>query len=499
MSEAAVPKPELAAKGLLRLRSDERLARRAARGDTAAFEAIFKRYHQDLYRFCLAMVGRPQDAQDALQNTMVKALRALPGERREIRLKPWLYRIARNEAVEILRRRREGAELREDHPMPAGEVAEAADARERLRKLLSDLEELPDRQRAMLVMRELGGVGFDEIGEAFETSGSVARQTLYEARLSLRQMEEGREMDCDRVTRELSDSDGRVARRREIRAHLRDCAGCRAFRESIGRRRGELAAIAPLPLAASAGLLHGVLGAGAGGGGATGGLAGTAAAGAGKLAAGSAAAKTAATVAVVATVGVTAADRGGVIDVPLGGDGEAKQGARELPGSPGGGGAGVSRRAADDGRAAAVRGGAAAEARAAADRARAAADRARAGEVGGPTAAGGDRVRHPQARHHPVHPRTGSRGRPAQLPSASNHGQQTAAGHKEPQAVNNPAEAGRGKAKAPPPAPARPAPPPAPPTESAPAAPEAPSKPEKPVKEPGPQAEGSPGSGNAPD
>jgi hypothetical protein len=339
-------------------------------------------------------------------------------------------------------------------------------------------------------MRELGGVGFDEIGEAFETSGSVARQTLYEARLSLRQMEEGREMDCDRVMRELSDSDGRAARRREIRAHLRDCAGCRAFGESIGRRRGELAAIAPLPLAASAGLLHGVLGAGAGGGGATGGLAGTVGAGAGKLAAGSVAAKTAATVAVVATVGVTAADRGGVIDVPLGGDGDAKQGARELPGSPGGGGAGVSRRAVDDDRAAAVRAGAAGAARAAADR-------ARAGEVGDPTAAGGNRVRRPQTRRHPAHPRSGSHGRPAQLPAASNRGQQTAAAHKAPQAVGNPAEAGRGTAKAAPPA--RPAPPPAPSTESAPAAPEAPSKPEKPVTEPGPQAEGSPGSGNAPE
>jgi RNA polymerase sigma-70 factor (ECF subfamily) len=55
--------------------SDERLAQRAANGDRRAFEAIYKRYHQDLYRFCLAMVGNPQDAQDALQNAMVKVLR----------------------------------------------------------------------------------------------------------------------------------------------------------------------------------------------------------------------------------------------------------------------------------------------------------------------------------------------------------------------------------------------------------------------------------------
>ena len=88
------------------LHSDARLARRAATGDERAFATIYQRYHQDLYRFCLAILGNPEDAQDALQNTMVKALRALPGERREIQLKPWLYRIAHNESIDLLRRRR---------------------------------------------------------------------------------------------------------------------------------------------------------------------------------------------------------------------------------------------------------------------------------------------------------------------------------------------------------------------------------------------------------
>src|SRR4051794_10293935 len=78
--------------------SDERLARRATGGDEQALGAIFERYQQELYRFCLGLLGEPQDAQDALQNTMVKALRALPGEKREIALRPWLYRVAHNEA-----------------------------------------------------------------------------------------------------------------------------------------------------------------------------------------------------------------------------------------------------------------------------------------------------------------------------------------------------------------------------------------------------------------
>jgi RNA polymerase sigma factor (sigma-70 family) len=318
--------------------NDERLARRAAAGDAAAFEEIFRRYHQDLYRYCLATVGNPQDAQDAMQNTMVKAMQALPGEKREIKLKPWLYRVARNEAIETLRRRREGVQLDSEREATTWEIAESTAARERLRQLFADLEELPERQRSALVMRELAGLDFGEIGASFDTSAAVARQTLYEARLSLRQMDEGREMRCESVLRALSDADGRVTRRRDLRAHLRGCASCRDFREGIAARRDEFAAIAPLPLALSAGVLQSlaasqasVLGTGASpaagaaaasgaGGSATagaGGLAGTVGAGVAKTVAGATIAKSAATVAVVAVVGASAADRGGVVDLPL--------------------------------------------------------------------------------------------------------------------------------------------------------------------------------------
>ena len=79
MSEAAAPSGLRPGAGIPRVPSDDRLAQRAAKGDERAFAAIFRRYHQNLYRYCLAIVGDSQDAQDALQNTMVKVLRALPG------------------------------------------------------------------------------------------------------------------------------------------------------------------------------------------------------------------------------------------------------------------------------------------------------------------------------------------------------------------------------------------------------------------------------------
>ncbi len=310
------------------LRSDERLAARAKDGDERAFAAIFRRYHQALYRFCAGILSNPDDAQDALQNTMVKALRALPGEEREIRLKPWLYRIAHNESIDLIRRRRASEDV--DPEMLAGGAGpeERAEARERLRRLLADLDELPERQRAALVMRELSGLGFEEIAAAFETSPEVARQTVYEARMSLRQIAEGREMSCDDVRRALSDGDRRVLRRKDIRAHLRSCESCDRFGAEMAGRREDFAALAPLPAVAAAGILGGVLG-GAGGAGAAAGGAGAAAGGTAAGALGSSAAagtfassaalKVGATVAVAAALGTAAADRSGLVEIGGGG------------------------------------------------------------------------------------------------------------------------------------------------------------------------------------
>jgi DNA-directed RNA polymerase specialized sigma24 family protein len=443
MTDTAAPKRSPVHAAPSRLLSDGRLAQRATRGDRRAFEAIYQRYHQELYRFCLAMVGNAQ-----------------AGETREIKLKPWLYRIARNEAIETVRKRRDNAELEPERASSTLEIAQTAEARERLRRLMSDLEELPERQRGALVMRELAGLGFEQIGAAFQTSAAVARQTVYEARLSLRQMEEGREMSCDAVTRELSDADGRVARRREIRAHLRSCASCRAFRDSIETRHTDLAAIAPLPIAVSLGLLHGVLAgqasaavggtaaaagtaAGtAGAGAAGGGVAGTVGAGAGKVIATSAIAKSVATVAVVAAVGVTAADRSHLIDVPLlGGSGSAKStsqpttspqghgnGPANLQGPAAGSGTGAGQgKSGDGGR-----------------RARGAARNRSASRRRGSKRA--HARRHGKQRGH-GRSRAKHHGRPAELPAASHHGQQTAAAHKSPRANPSPASSPPPKTK----------------------------------------------------
>jgi RNA polymerase sigma factor (sigma-70 family) len=302
------------------VRDERRLARRAARGDRDAFTTIFRGFQQDLYRYCVAILGDSEDAQDALQNTMVKALGALPGERREIDLKPWLYRIAHNESIDLIRRRRQTVSLEDDGLPASAGLVEEVEMRHRLRQLLADVAELPERQRGALLMREAGGLEFEEIAAALGTSPAVARQTLYEARLGLREMDAGRNMECTVVTAALSDGDRRSRRRRDVSAHLKACPECRLFAEEIDSRRRALASISPLPALAAAALLQGLGGSGTSGaalGSGTAAASGTSA-GAGVAAAGKAIGtatllKGAATIAAVAAIGVGGADVGGVL------------------------------------------------------------------------------------------------------------------------------------------------------------------------------------------
>ncbi len=300
------------------LASDERLARLAGAGDERAFATLYDRYHQQLYRYCRSMLRNDADAQDALQSTMAGAFGALRRDQRDAPLKPWLFRIAHNESVSLIRRRRPEEELSAAslERLREASVEEQVEERQRLQLLLADLRELPDRQRGALVMRELSGLSHDDIGIALGTSVGTAKQTIFEARRSLAEFAEGRAMSCEDIRRSISDADGRGMRSRRIRAHLRDCSGCAAFADAITERRVQLRAIAPpLPVAAAAGLLARILGptsshggTGTGAGGLGGGFGGAAA---GKTVGGLIATKSLAgiaTVAVVATatIGATA-------------------------------------------------------------------------------------------------------------------------------------------------------------------------------------------------
>jgi RNA polymerase sigma factor (sigma-70 family) len=283
-----------------RLSSDERLARLVSRGSERAFAALYRRHHQALYRYCRSIVRDEDDAQDALQSAMTRALVALRAQERDLAVRPWLFRIAHNEAVSILRRRHPTTALAEELE-PAGglDIEGTLEGRERLATLLADLRALPVRQRSALVMRELSGLSIEEIAGALSTSPGATKQLLFEARRALHEFAEGRAMDCEHVRRAVSDGDRRVLRGRRLRGHLRECASCRDFQVAISARSTDLRALAPpLPGALAAGMLGRLLAHGLGGG-HTGGLA----VGSGGTAIGSSAA---ASLGVKALAGVTA-------------------------------------------------------------------------------------------------------------------------------------------------------------------------------------------------
>ncbi len=285
---------------------DERLARLVARGDETAFPLLYERYHQQLYRYCRSLTRQDADAQDALQSAFTSAFSALRRGQRDAPMRPWLFRIAHNECVSMLRRRRPEQELSDLTQPTTVSLEEHVEERERLSLLVSDLHELPERHRGALVMRELSGLSHEEIALALDTSVSAAKQTIFQARRSLTEFAEGRAMACEDVCRLISDADGRSLRSRRVRAHLRRCAACSAFAAAISERTVQLRALTPaLPAVAAGAIFARTMGGGSihGGDGA-----GLAAAGAGK-AVGTAIATKAVAVAVAATaaVGITAA------------------------------------------------------------------------------------------------------------------------------------------------------------------------------------------------
>ena len=307
VSPAAARPPTIVPPFRLARFGDERLARLVADGNERAFATLYERYHQPLYRYCRSIVRDDTDAQDALQSTFAGALVALRRAQRSAPVRPWLFRIAHNEAISLLRRRGGSEELSEASGRSVASAEDQAGERERFVLLVADLRELPERLRGALLMRELSGLSHEEIAIALDTSVGAAKQAIFDARKGLLEFAGGRAMACEEIRRNVSDGDGRVLRGRRVRAHLRNCPACAAFAAAIPARRGELQALVPvLPPVASAAMLARIIGSGSGHG--AGGSAGALAAGAaGKTVGATIAAKTLVGAAILATaaVGVT--------------------------------------------------------------------------------------------------------------------------------------------------------------------------------------------------
>jgi len=277
---------------LLALARDERLVEQIQRGNELAFEVAFERHGAGILAFCRHMLGSREEAEDAVQHTFAAAYRDLQrSSGRSIALKAWLYTIARNRCVSVLRARREqAAEL---HDLPTDGLSEQVEQRAELRELLSDLRELPEDQRAALLLAEAAGLSHAEVAEVLGCEVASVKGIVFRARSSLIERRAARHTPCSEIREQLATLRGGALRRNELRHHLRACPGCSAYREEVRRQRKMLAAA--LPVVPTFALKSSVMGAA----GITGGAAAGASAGGG-LALGSA------TLAKVAVVGVIA-------------------------------------------------------------------------------------------------------------------------------------------------------------------------------------------------
>jgi len=273
---------------LLKLQGDEKLIAMARAGNPGAFETVVDRYQGRLLGFCRQMLGSTEDAEDVLQEVFVNAYRAMLADEREINLRPWLYRIARNRCLNYLRKPKADAQESMDMvpEVDAASTAERVHNREEFRQILSDVNKLPETQRAALLLREMDALSYEEIAAAMDTTVPSVKSLLVRARISLTEASQARLLTCGEVRIELSEAaEGLRKASAPVRRHVRECDECADFRSQLRSNEKALAALFPVgPLIAFKGFVLSKLGLGGAGGagaGATG--AGTATAGAGAV------------------------------------------------------------------------------------------------------------------------------------------------------------------------------------------------------------------------
>ena len=234
---------------LLRLQADERLIALVRRGNHHAFEALVARYQSRLLAFCRHMLSSREDAEDVLQEVFAAAFNAILGDEREINVRPWLYRIARNRSLNHLRKTTAiGVDSMDVHLSEGGETtAEKVHRREESRLLMADVQDLPETQRTALLLREIDALSYEQIAEAMETTVPSVKSLLVRARVSLAEAAEARLLSCDEVRMELGEvAEGLTRTSAPVRRHLRTCERCTAFKKQLRSTNKALASLYPV-------------------------------------------------------------------------------------------------------------------------------------------------------------------------------------------------------------------------------------------------------------
>jgi RNA polymerase sigma factor (sigma-70 family) len=249
---------------------DRALAARAGRGDEQAFAELYDRHAAGLLAFATQYVGDRAAAEDVVQQTFMAAYRELSDGTELHHPRAWLYRVARNNALTMIRDRGPAsvdADLAADLQDRAAAVPAQVERREALQAVVRDIVALPPEQRAALALYELGDLSQAEIADALGCKPARVKALVFQARSSLLTQREARDASCETVREKLATFHGGALNHRLIRHHLRGCDACRAYRDELRDQRRRVALL--LPLLPLPGLRESVLGLFGGGAAAT--------------------------------------------------------------------------------------------------------------------------------------------------------------------------------------------------------------------------------------
>jgi RNA polymerase sigma factor (sigma-70 family) len=243
--------------------TDHKLVASVRRGDERAFEALYQRYHRRIHAYAFGMVKDHQRAEDVTQEVFVSALRRMRATERPIAFKPWVYEIAKNACIDQFRRSKRAEEVsynaddglapsdygRLVSPEPVPE--KALDCKQQLEQLCGAFGGLSDAHHEILVLRELEGLSYREIGDRMGMSRPAVESTLFRARRRL--TEEYDELAsgqrCLRIQSIISGAgSGRLGARdtRRLARHVAHCQPCR--RQALAAGVVDPAAVQRRPL-----------------------------------------------------------------------------------------------------------------------------------------------------------------------------------------------------------------------------------------------------------
>jgi RNA polymerase sigma factor (sigma-70 family) len=245
---------------------DADLARRIAAGDDAAFATLDARHRRALERYARSLLRRSEhDAEDVVQDVLIRAHAILRKGEGPEELRPWLYRLVRNRAIDEVRRARWGDDALDDDALLADEREDPEAVlrrRENLRRLVDDLADLPVRQRTALLARELDDQTPEQVAAQLGVTVPAAQMLATRARENLIKARAAHDADHEEIRAALLDAHERGVRPAEhVLRHVKQCDDCRAYQRELRRLTKQLHGLNPvfaLPLiGAAAKLLSG--------------------------------------------------------------------------------------------------------------------------------------------------------------------------------------------------------------------------------------------------